>query len=311
MYDTVHFWLSRETSKGIPTKEVINSLSNISAITNLENSRDYFRGHLDNLNVGIFESGVSVKGSISKYYLKDNFATLLFGEVKPCIEMLSDKLHLPMHKANIHRLDIAQHFILQHPEQVYYPLLGKSTFYRRLEQNNGVYYTNTNRQLLFYGKVHEQKKKGQLIPPLYAERSVLRYEYRFLQRLPSFFNVANVTGALLYDLDFFCEAITKWETEYLAIRKKRILTIELESLQTIKDFEQALSISGLNALGGELAIISQIDLAKQAGLFKNKMQVKRLKDKIKQLSNTPRLTSHNELILELSNKITQAVSCYY
>ena len=45
--------------------------------------------------------------------LESNFKTLGHAETKKAIEQLSDTLHLPIEKAIVTRLDIAQNFIVK------------------------------------------------------------------------------------------------------------------------------------------------------------------------------------------------------
>ena len=85
--------------------------------------------------------GVNLKdGSLCKYYLGDNFQTLGRGDTKQAIEMLSDTLHLPLHKATVTRIDIAQNYIVKHPTSVYFNHLGNCMFNERLVQPDGLYY---------------------------------------------------------------------------------------------------------------------------------------------------------------------------
>jgi hypothetical protein len=67
---------------------------------------------------------------------------------------------------------------------------------------------------------------------------------------------------------------------------------------------------GLQAIGGEAQAWQMIEQAKQQGMFENKMQAKRLKDKLKDLCNQPACTTQNQLIEELDKKIKEAIRFY-
>ena len=124
--------------------------------------RDQFSitGSLKNLRVSIHGSGLSVKGSLAKYYLNDNFQTLQRADAQLAFEQLSDEFHLPIAEGKVTRVDIAQNFITRYAPETYYPYLGDCQYFKRLVQPNSVYYKNQNRTKLFYNKVAEGKKKG-------------------------------------------------------------------------------------------------------------------------------------------------------
>jgi len=215
-----------------------------------------------------------------------------------------------MHQSKVTRIDVAQNFIMRHPNAVYYCHLGEARYYKRLEQPSSLYYRNGQRTLLFYDKVAEQKAKRKPIPDLYLNRNGLRYEARFNSRLPQLFNLSSVTGATLYDEGFYAKVLSRWENEYNSIKKNRSLTIDSSFMSSVKDFENFIFLSGLQAIGGEQVLLHQIELARKQGIVKNKMQAKRLRDKVKQLSHIPNLTSDSEAILELDKKVKESIKYY-
>lgn len=69
--------------------------------------------------------------------------------------MISDRLHLSIEKAICTRIDIAQNMIA-----VYIILTWDNyNITTDFEQDNGLYYNNYQKQLVFYGKIQEQKKR--------------------------------------------------------------------------------------------------------------------------------------------------------
>lgn len=250
MYDNLDMTLFRTATPGIMLLETIPQY--LTEFTSGGKSKfgEFVNGYLDSLKVSITESKVKIHdSSICKYFLNNNFKTLGKGDTKQAIQKISDSLHLPFHLANITRIDFAQNFIMQCPESVYYPYLGQAQYYTRLEQNNGLYYNNQLRQLVFYGKVHEQKQKRQPIPELYKDRNVLRYEYRFRNRLREQFNQPEITAGLLYDEDFYRELIKRWKNEYLAIQKINSKLISMKPTGSKKEFAENLALFSILELG--------------------------------------------------------------
>ena len=220
MYDNLELTITKEQSPGTDFLQTIPQ--HLSIVSNHGENQfgKYVTGYLDSLKVSISDSRVKIYDcSLCKYYLGDNFKTLTRGDTKLAIDKISDSLHLPFHLANVTRIDFANNLIMQYDEKIYYPYLGEALYYSRLEQNNGLYYNNQLRQLVFYGKEHEQRIKRQPIPELYKGRNVLRYEMRFKKQLRKQLNRTEITAGLLYDEVFYGDLVARWKNEYLAIQK--------------------------------------------------------------------------------------------
>ncbi len=72
---------------------------------------------------------------------------------------------------------MATHFIMNRPIPKYYPYLGSKRYFKRLQATNDTLYYNTSaRQLIFYNKLKEAKSKGVIIPEVYRNEYLLRYE---------------------------------------------------------------------------------------------------------------------------------------
>ena len=164
MLDTVNLWLPQSHTSAI----VCNNLERVKEHTDTRTAEVSFSGYMDNYQVSIFNHGISLKGSLAKYHLHDNFQTLSRKASQEAIENLSDKLSLNVSEAEVKRVDIAQNFIMQHEHKAYYDLLGTCQHFKRLEQPKSVYYNTSNKQLIFYNKIAEGRHKG-LTPPCYLE----------------------------------------------------------------------------------------------------------------------------------------------
>ena len=309
MYDNIDMNLKKESAPGT---DFINTVPDyLTEFINDGNSKFgyYLNGYLDKLKVKVTENRVSVSdSSICKYYLGDNFKTLSKGEYKRAIEKISDNLHLPFHLADITRIDFAQNFIMQYEENLYYSYLGESNHYKRLPQPNGLYYSNGKRQLLFYGKVHEQKEKGQPIPELYKNRNVLRFELRFKQRLRQQFNRPEIKAGLLYDEDFYRELIKQWKNEYLAIQKINSKLNSMEPTGSTKELIENLALYSILE-AGQPKVLNLIKQWQETGEI-DKHQAQRHRNFIKKLASKPMDEKGNELLNELTRKVKEAARNY-
>jgi hypothetical protein len=269
----------------------------------------YVSGYLDNLKVSINQNRVKIHdSSLCKYWFGDNFQTLSRGDTKKAIEKISDSLHLPVDQANVTRIDFAQNFIMKYDEAIYYPYLGEAQYYSRLEQNNGLYYNNQKRQLLFYGKVNEQREKQQPIPELYKNRNTLRYEFRLKKRLREQLNRPEITAGILYDEHFYRELIRRWKDEYLSIQKINSKLNSMKPTGSKKEFAENLALYSILELG-QPQLLNKVSEWQRTGEI-SKKQAYDLRSFIKDLAKKPINEGGNELIEELTRKVKQAARNY-
>jgi hypothetical protein len=305
MYDNLDLVLPQTT---VPETNFLETIPQyLTDFINDGNSKfgKYVTGYLGSLKVSITGSRIKIyDSSLCKYYLGDNFKTLSKGDTKRAIERISDSLHLPIEQANVTRIDFAQNFIMKHDEGVYYPYLGVAQYYSRLEQNNGLYYNNKKRQLVFYGKEYEQKVKRQPIPELYKNRNVLRYEFRFRKRLKEQLNRSEITAGLLYDEDFYRELVKRWKNEYLAIQKINSKIGSMKPTGSKKEFAENLALFSLLDLG-QPQVLNLIKQWQETGEI-SKKQAYDLRSFIKGLAKIPIDEKGNELINELDKKVKEA-----
>ena len=112
MYDTLNFWLPRSEVGNISLSDVGNRLANAKEMTNCETGELWMYGDIDNLKVTASIAGVSVKGSLARFFLPDNTYTLTRNMVKDAIEKLSDTVGMPLNRANVTRMDVSTNFIM-------------------------------------------------------------------------------------------------------------------------------------------------------------------------------------------------------
>lgn len=305
MYDNIDLTVYKENCPKVDfIKSVPQYLTNVSN-NGVNQFGEYITGYLDSLKVSISESRVKIyDSSLSKYYLGNNFKTLSKGDTKRAIEKISDCLQLPFHLANVTRIDFAQNLIMKYSEKVYYPYLGEAQYYNRLEQNNGLYYCNQKRQLVFYGKEYEKKIKKQPIPELYKNRNVLRYEIRFKKRLREQFKQHEITAGLLYDEVFYNNLLKRWKNEYLAIQKINSKLYSMKPTGSKKRFVENLALYTILELGQSKVLNKVKEWQERAEI--DKFQAHRLRTFIKQLSKTPIEEKGNDLINELDRKVKEA-----
>lgn len=308
MYDSLVLWLP---SKEIPNRNLLLELSPL--LKEPKQGYDYrsnspsITGYFSNFSVKVTSVGILLSGSICKYYLGNNQQTLRFDQIKAAIDKLSKALNLPLAKAQVYRIDIGENYMVSQKERIYYSFLGPSRYYRKTELNNGVYFTNQRRVLIFYGKVHEQSVKGVPVEKTYRNKNVLRYECRFKRKLSEQLGKTDIKGADLYDQEFYINLLEMYKKEYLGLHRYSKISFNPRVVKDVKSFQRQLLLLGVKALGGEASVIEVIDQCSLRGAYSNKMQKRRLREDIRKLCKTPLLTYKPNEIEELDELVKTRV----
>jgi hypothetical protein len=309
MYDSINLWLSNEQAGTIDLLAFSEKhLQNIT-VHNKQDGQIIYSGTLKNYKVNVSQTGISLKGSLAKYFLPDNFHTLNRGDSQRAIEMMADDLHLKIDQAKVGRIDFAQNFLMRYEPKAYYSYLGDCLHYKRFAQPESVYYNNGLRTKLFYNKVAEGKAKGLSLPDVWTGQNVLRYELRFTSRLPQQFNIQEVTAKTLYDEQFYISLVRNWIDEYKAINKLNLINFKLTEMSSPKDFRKQLELIAVNAIGQE-NLMQMIDEMRAKRSFDKPEYYSRLKKDLRELCKTPDLTTSSDMVAELDKKI-EAVRQHY
>jgi hypothetical protein len=315
MYDTVNFWYSRTSGE---TWNTPTCLYCVKEHTNKDTGETSTSGNLKNLKIYIGDYGVSIQGSLCKYYLGDNWQTLWRKDTKFAIEKLSDDLHLNLINAKITRADFGTNIILKNRPSEYYYYLGELPRYiRDTLTAYTLYFRNRTNTLCFYDKTKEQIKAKNDIPTLYINNYVLRYEIRCLSNICKTLKREQVIGETLYNEDFYIAMFKLWKNKYNHIHKVQKENKTLEIMKTIKtktEFKDFGIISLVKELG-EAQIKEKIKTRQNNGEL-TKKQAFDLREAIRQATDRQSKllaeysTDKVSMIEELNNKI-EMISKYY
>ena len=314
MYDTVFLCLTQADVSGGGVdflKVVPRFLDNI--VECRCNGVVSVTGDLNGLKVTATGQRVRIRGgSLCKFLLGNNFQTMGRSDTKRAIEKLTDSLRLPMDKASVTRMDVAQNFIMKYPVAVYLNHLGVLKYADRLEEPSGLYYRLNKDRLCIYDKNREQRDKREAIPDLYSNRNVLRYERRYTQRIAAKFGVAEVTGARLYEEAFYIQVLNAWKADYQAIQKINDIdtTLNFQAMNTVRQFQRACVRSKVEEMGGLIQMLNQIKEAQKRGELTKKQALDLRRTVNEACQETGGQTAQNEAIKELDKKVAEAVRFY-
>lgn len=303
MYDTISIMLNAE-------KKELEKKVEFSENTNLKTGEvNGIKGRFKNFNVYHNIRGFILKGSLAKFNFDgSNLETLSRQGTQRALERLADELCLNIQENQLFRFDVGTNFIMKKDIENYLCLLGDLTHFQKSNFKESIYYDNYAKHLIFYDKIKDLKKKRVFIPDEYMKYAgrLLRYECRFTQRINKQFQRDCIKVRDLYDEDFYIMALDRWKDFYFSINKLRKIKFKIMALTDVRTFQAQLMLLGLKSLGLDEAL-RMIELDKHK---LGRMQYKRLKDKIKKLSSSKELTEPNNSMIELDEKVRQAVANY-
>ncbi len=302
MYDTVNFWVGREAIS-------INPLLFTQYLTDIQERNSEERGYsisgqLDNYMVFASESGISLKGSLSKFLAPTNIHTLTRSTTKEAIQKLSDTIHLPLCKAKVTRVDVSTIFVTTRPPIDYYPFLGNKPHAQRIHvAKETLSYNTAKRQFVLYDKAIESRAKDVSLPMGFDGANILRMEMRLTERLPTQLKRPEVNGGLLSDEAFYMGVVDMWGKEYYSIDKLKAISImNTSDIKTPKDGVMAMLGVLLQKEGVEFVDTYISDLrAKKT--YSDPKYYTRLKDELIKVLRATTTTDQNELIKELDQVV--------
>lgn len=312
MIDTIKLFIPAEELKHLDLLAELPLLLDADTVNyHQKNNHDYIEGKIDNITVSIYETGVSLFGSLSRFYFGDNFNTLSYNQIELAFKKLGEKLNIPIEKGKLQRLDIAENYIVEYPVFHYYQLLGDLPRYNRTEQSNGIYYNQTSFQICIYDKVNEKMNKRKEIPEEFKGLNVFRYEFRFLKKVGTNLCKKPVYVSDLLNPEFFKEILTVYITKFDNVNKLNEVAYYPEIYAMDRaEFWRHIEYAGIQALGGENHIIKTIKVARKHKAFKHSTQVVRMIQDVKKVCELGQFNVKSRLVEELEGKFTYQIRKY-
>lgn len=225
MYDTIYLRI-REQDLDIP----VSFREEVACNIKIKSGEKMIIGHVDNMTIKIIGSSLYIIGSLTKWAKGNNIKGMDFCEVKKFIESLSKILGIPLDKAIVKRVDIAQTFEMKYEPLLYFPkLYYLKGFNRNINWRTSLYFEKeskgrkgNNISLCFYDKNEELRNPDNyhLVQKGY---NLLRYELRVMN--PKYTFKREIRCFELFSGDFYRELIKLWYDMYNSIEKR------LESLE--------------------------------------------------------------------------------
>lgn len=308
--DTINFKLGIEKVGKIKLLEYVPQFLQDVSTHSYENGNISISGKLKNLKVSVSENAITIKnGSLTKWYLDNNLRIMTMRDIKQAIIKLSDTVHLPMNKADVISFHFGKNIITEHETSLYLPYLGSNGRYIRLEQPKGLNYKITGRELSFYDKISEMKKRNDFIPPLYEGKNVIRYEKRYERNLTKYFNREMILAETLYEEQFYVSIINDWYNDYLNIQKQKKIKPDMTTIKTKEQMKMLGVLTLVKDLGGKLAALQDLKERQSKGEL-TKKQAHDLKQLIEKSQTLKFQLIESDLIIELDKKMNNAIKYF-
>ena len=315
MYDNCTLWLDNfvvgeEVIKGLPLR-----LQNARQSVSIDTGETYSFGYIDGLRVNIYLSGISIKGSLSKFFYsnEDNRGNLLNlnrHTTRQAIEKLSERLGVDADMAKVRSLEFGTYFVMINPVADYLNQMGVSPRLRRINvMEQTLYYKHRSKQspkvLKIYDKRAEAVQKGYKLPSGFENANLLKYELTLNGSIGKRLKWGEVTASTLYNGEFYRRLMQMYIDCYFMIEKRPQLKSDIDMAKNIKsvgDACNALMARLLNQSGIDL-IDSFVSELKSQSVFVDRANYTRLKKKLNEIAAKSGFTMSNDLISELDDCI--------
>ena len=302
MYDTIKLYQKFEYGKP-NIDDVMAQMQSIKEIT-YDTGNHIIQGTYKGIRVNYNEHTMSVSGSLAKYHYGNNLETLTMSASEVAIRSLSDLIGFDLSNSIVSRVDFSSNMLTDYKPKYYYNFLGHLSRYNRFDNGDTLYYNQKSKNLLFYDKIKEAKKKQMPIPNEYLGKNVLRYELAIKKELAKFCN-RTIKVKDLYTRDIYNLFLYKWKEIYTNIDKQKSnIKLMIYKMNKPKHFDSLL-LTGLVQKVGYTTIENLIEQMKLTKTFQHKEYYSRLKRKYRNMAEQP--IDNADVINEINIKVNDIV----
>jgi len=300
MYDKLHLHYNYDDNGYPDTDKIIYKISDVNH-SEYANGSTCTSGSLDNLRVNINEMSVTIKGSLAKYYLGNNFQTLSQKITSEAIEKLFDDLNLDINLCKVSRIDLSTNFTTDFKPTLYYDYLDSLMRFQRLVQPDSLYYQQGSKRLLFYDKTEWAKQMRIEIPKQFEDQNILRYEMVLNKGITKYFNTDEILVKDLHGDSMYSRLVEEWYNFYNRIEKKssKEIVLNTHNIKSPKDFDKELLVYLARTKGFDY-IDNMIKDLKARNAFTSDEYYSRLKAKYRDYAKVE--IDSEDIISEISEK---------
>jgi hypothetical protein len=277
---------------------------------NFNTGKISYKGGIRNMLLTANENRVKIYGSLSKFYFGNNVQSLTHETLNLAVAQLSDMTGLPFDEAKINRLDLAQNISVEHSPASYFDYFGDRKYMHRLEQGYGLYYRNTTSERVFYDKTKDMLDNIDNLPIDLMSKHLLRFEVRDYghKNICKRYQVPEMTLGMLCEPTTYYGLVSAWAAEYDKIDKYDAAPVFDDGVyRNPKQFCEQITYKGVQAMGGQAAVMSLVKQARLREVFHTPEQYFSLRRKVRGLGRIKNRQVVNPFIDEVSNKVLDLV----
>ena len=323
MLDTIGIILEKVNSKQVD--KLIHSIETNGIIERHDKQQKdgiFFLGTMKNMIVKVqvyqgYSFKVFIMGSLTKYYYSTNLYNLNRHLIRQVFENLALDLSIPfkiLEHARVYRIDLGINIEVKHAAEEYIKHFSGASYFRKEQRYvnnakgenhfedrlpNGLTYSSNNRAIVIYDKLKEVEDKGLPIPNEFSDKNLLRLEYQIQKRVKNKFKEP-VYVFMLWDGKFLEQALEKWKAEYKRIRKVNHQINDLDSSESLTDFQPNFMMLGMETIGGQKGVEDFLSEMLGSGKI-DKNRYRNLLDRIRKYYK--RYASPHPNIQELNTKV--------
>lgn len=301
MFDTIRIWLPMERAGKIDRTLFLSNLEE-TVLIEREFEDIKMKGKLGGLYVTLTSTGISILGSLPKFFYRNNLKELTSVDVKQAIQKIESDLSISIKKAKLNRIDIGFNLSMDYEPRFYFNGLGElGNMHRSQINQDSLYYKNSTKTLIFYDK-YKEFFKAKTVPNCFkVERNLLRYEIRFLKSVEKNFGGREILVSDMTNPEFLREIVGIWGAKYFLIRKNNIVGFQPDSINMPKDYVDFLAALGIDTRSEHIK--SDIQFLKSIYAFKAKEYYSRLNSKIREISTNTKFKEESSFNRELDLKV--------
>ncbi|HEY9000793.1 MAG TPA: phage/plasmid replication protein [Mucilaginibacter sp.] len=278
--------------------------------TNFNTGKTTFKGGIRNMLLTVSEHRIKICGSLSKFYFGNNIQSLTHETFNLAVTELCEITGLPFCEAKINRLDLAQNISVEHSPSSYFDYYGERKYMHRLEQGYGLYYRNTTSERVFYDKTKDVIDNLETLPVNLISNNLLRFEVRDYghKNICKRYQMAEVTLGKLCEPAAYRSLVSTWAAEYDKIDKYDAVPVfDDDVYRNPKQFCDQITYKGVQALGGQAAVMSLVKQARLRKVFHTTQQYLSIRRKVRSLGRIKSRQLVNPFIDEINTKVLDLV----
>lgn len=318
MYDTIWLELDKEYfGDEFKCSNVLRKIEQTCEFTRIVGGCGYYEG----LRISVTENRVRCIGSFHKFQRKGNPPTLTLMQVRKIIQNLSRLLGLPMEKADVLVVDIAENFEMEKSPELYIQKMKTLDTYSTNNWEGTKYFSKRGTVLRFYDKTDELRQKNHHRPkqercslPEREKKNLLRYEVRFGKKKIRQMFGRGLKACDLYNKDIYWGFVSEWFGCYEDIKKlpDSVLNITFEQIKTQRDMEDWCICLANTFVNIPEFIKGQVFKHRENPREEDRQYHKRLQDRLRNaLARYQDYMTPSDLIPELTKKIEDYLTWMY